>query len=75
VILEAEFGEALRWERLDAKRASRVACYVAGSIEDPADVVEKHQQWAIDHLLRFKKVFGPRLAKLSSDTQPGVPSQ
>lgn len=68
--IEAHFGEPLRWERLDARRASRVACYITGSIEDPADVLEKHRQWAIDHLLRLKKVFGPRLAKLSNDTQP-----
>lgn len=66
--IEADFGEHLRWERLDAKRASRVACYHPGSIDDPADVLESHRQWAVDHLLRFKRVFGPRLQRLASST-------
>lgn len=66
--IEAQYGEALRWERLDSKRACRVACYTAGSIEDPADVLERHRQWAVTHLLRFKSVFGPRLADLASES-------
>lgn len=62
--IEKGFGEALRWERLDGRRACRVACYTAGSIEDSADQLEQHHRWAVDHLLRFKNVFGPRLAEL-----------
>lgn len=63
--LEREFGEALEWERLDDKRACRVANYTPGSIEDPADQWEQFRKWAIDRLLRFKKVFGPRLSALA----------
>jgi hypothetical protein len=63
--LEKAFGEPLSWERLDTKRACRIACYALGSIEDPADQHERHRQWAIDRLLRFKKVFGPRLPSLA----------
>ena len=62
--IEAEFGEALRWERLDARRACRVACYATGSIEDPAEQQEQHRKWAVERLLRLKKVFGPRLPAL-----------
>lgn len=54
--IEREFGEALRWERLDGRRACRIAAYSTGSIEDPAEQWEQHRKWAIDRLLRFKKV-------------------
>ena len=63
--IEKEFGEPLRWERLDAKRACRIACYTTGSIEDSAEQQEQHRKWAVDRLLRFKKVFGPRLPALA----------
>ncbi|WP_239015541.1 DUF4268 domain-containing protein [Archangium violaceum] len=68
--LEKEFGEPLRWERLDTRRACRVACYTTGSIEDPAEMQEQHRKWAVERLLRFKKVFGPRLPELAKAVHP-----
>lgn len=62
--IEKEFGEPLRWERLDTRRACRIACYTTGSIEDSAEQQEQHRKWGVDRLLRFKKVFGPRLPAL-----------
>jgi hypothetical protein len=62
--IEKEFGEPLRWERLDTRRACRIACYTAGSIEDSAEQQEQHRKWAVDRLLRLKKTFGPRLPAL-----------
>lgn len=63
--IEREFGESLRWERLDGRRACRIAAYATGSIEDPAEQWEQHRKWSIDRLLRFKKVFGRRLPDLA----------
>lgn len=60
--IEADFGEPLSWERLDEKRASRVAVYRPGSIEAAPQQLDEIRQWMIDHLLRMKKVFGPHLA-------------
>jgi hypothetical protein len=60
--IEADFGESLEWETLEGRRACRIAVYRPGSIEDAAASLEEHQRWAIDRLLKFKKVFGPRLS-------------
>jgi hypothetical protein len=64
VAIEAEFGEPLRWERLDERTASRISLYRPGSIDDDPDTLKEIQAWAIDCLLRFRKVFGPRLRLL-----------
>ena len=62
--IEREFGEPLQWERLDDRRASRIAIYRQGSIENDTQSLQEIKAWAIDHLLRFKKVFGPKLPTL-----------
>jgi len=56
--LESEFGGALEWERLDDKRACRIATYRAGSIEDSAEELQEIHDWGVSNLLRFKHVFG-----------------
>jgi hypothetical protein len=63
--IEKEFGEALDWERLDEKRACRVACYRSGTIDDSDEKLEEIRAWAVDRLLGFKRVFGPRLRKFA----------
>jgi hypothetical protein len=59
--LERPFGEPLEWERLEGKRACRIAVYRPGAIEDSTASLDEYHQWAVDHLLRFKRVFGPEL--------------
>ncbi len=66
--LEAQFGEPLEWERLDDRRASRIAVYRPGSIEDDPQRIEEARGWVIDRLLRLKTVFGPRLTTLINRT-------
>jgi len=61
--IEEEFGEALSWERLDDKRASRVAIYRDGSINDNKNQLEETQNWLIDNLLKFKRVFTDRVKR------------
>jgi hypothetical protein len=63
--IEAAFSESLSWERLDDRKASRVAVYRAGSIEDAAATLEEIRRWMIEHLLRMKSIFGPRLTHLA----------
>lgn len=62
--IDRDFGEPLQWERLDEKQASRVATYRKGSIDDDAKTLEEIRQWAIERLLRLKKVFSPRISAL-----------
>ena len=63
--VETEFGEALEWERLDENRASRVAVYCPGTIDTSTEHLEQVRNWAIDRVLKLKKVFDKRLRRLA----------
>ena len=59
--IEADYGANLEWERLDDKRASRIAAYRKGSIESSDDELREIHSWMIENLLAFKRVFAPKL--------------
>lgn len=63
--IEAQFGEALEWERLDGKTACRIAIYRNGSIDDTPQGLDEIKTWAIQRILKFKRVFEPYLAKVA----------
>ena len=65
VLFEAEFEETLEWERLESRRASRISVLRLGSIDDSPETLDGIQDWMIERLLAFKRVFGPRLAELA----------
>ncbi len=60
--IEQDFGEPLEWERLDDRRASRIAVYREGSIDQPEQKLVEIRAWAVERLLRLKKIFGARLS-------------
>ena len=62
--IAAEIGEPPQWEELPGRRACRIACYRPGAIGDSAEALEELHQWAIRQLLKFKEVFGLRIAKV-----------
>jgi hypothetical protein len=62
--IEEEFGEPFEWQRLDEKRASRIAIYRPGSIEDDEEELKEIRVWTIDRLLKLKEVFPAYLSKL-----------
>jgi hypothetical protein len=46
--IEAEVGCSLVWERMEDRRASRIAMYSEGSIQDPSERLAKLRAWAVD---------------------------
>ena len=62
--IESELGGSLEWERLDDKKESRIAVLRTGSIDDDPEPLEELQNWMLDTLLKFKRVFDPHLDKL-----------
>ncbi len=62
--LEGAFGESLTWERLEDRRASRIATYRPGSIDEDAQTLEEIRKWGIERLLKLKSAFGPRLVEI-----------
>lgn len=58
--IESELGEPLDWERLDERRASGIAIYRDGSI-DEVEKLDDIRAWAIQELLKFRNVFFPLL--------------
>jgi len=61
--IHSKLGKELEWERLDDKRASRIAAYMDGSIQSSEEELIKIKAWHIENLLRFKKIFSPLVKK------------
>lgn len=62
--IEREFGEALDWQELPGKKATRIACFRQGV--DPSDVssyADLHS-WMLDRMERFRRVFAARVKAL-----------
>lgn len=60
--IEASFGGPLEWERIDDKRASRIAVYYDRSIDIHAspDALAELRAWGVDMLVRLKRALdGP----------------
>ena len=57
-------NQTLDWQRLENRRACRIALTRSGSIDDNAGTLSEIQEWMVDNLLNFKRVFGPCLAEL-----------
>lgn len=59
---ETALGETLSWERLDTKRACRIAVVRSDTtIDDAAEHGNEMREWLITRLLRLKEVFGPQI--------------
>lgn len=61
--ITANYGNPLEWERLDEKRASRIAIYRDGMIESSDSELEEIRKWQIENLLQIKQVFAPEIQK------------
>lgn len=61
--IQNSFEHLIEWEELPDKRASRIAIYRQGSINDDSATLANIRDWAISHLLLFKQVLEPRIKK------------
>lgn len=55
--IESALGHPLSWERLESRRASRVALYRDGDIEADPETLAEIRVWTIQNLLKFKSIF------------------
>ncbi len=62
--VESELKVSLEWERLDSRRASSISVRRLGTIDDDPETLKALNDWMIEGLLDFRRVFGPRLAEL-----------
>lgn len=58
--IEIENGKALNWERMESNRGCRIATTCPRNIGNDDDI----REWMANNLLKFRQVFGPRLAEL-----------
>lgn len=65
--IEGSLGQEISWERLDNKRASRLALYIDGSIEESDSELEKIKNWHIEQLLKLKSALGKKIGQLSKE--------
>lgn len=59
--ISSSYGSQLEWERLDEKRASRIALYRDGVIESSDSELEEIRKWHIENLLKIKQIFSPEI--------------
>jgi hypothetical protein len=59
--IESALGSELSWERLDNRRACRIALYRDGDIDSDSETLAEIRQWTIQNLLKFKAVFPGRV--------------
>ena len=65
VAIESDFGKTLDWQRLEGKRACRIAMTRPGSIDETETKLEEINSWMVSNLLKFKEVFSPHFRELS----------
>ena len=69
--LEPELGPDVRWDRLDERRASRLAAYHPVPDAPPVDENGELVTWAMGTMARWNDALRPRLKNLESPAGPG----
>lgn len=69
-VIQTELGdlsEALEWEKIEAKRASRIALYHTGAITDKKETLANLQEWAVEAMRRFQTVMEKHVREVISN--------
>jgi hypothetical protein len=67
--IEADFGEALSWERMDDRRACRIAAYKAGSITSSPSQLRELQKWGVDTLVKLRAAINGPFIRAMEETE------
>lgn len=67
--IEADFGYTLNWERLNPKRACRIAFYHSGSITDTSEDLAALRSWCVNAMIRFEKAIVDKAETAIQSTQ------
>ena len=67
--IESKLG-TLEWQRLESRRACRIALNGPGSIDDNDATLAQVRHWMVENLLKFKKEFDSKLKELSGNQSP-----
>ena len=62
--IERALDKPLEWDIVENRKSCRIAVIDPGSIEADEAALSGVHDWMVENLLRFKDVFGPRLAEL-----------
>lgn len=68
--IEVAAGTALSWERLDDKRASRIALYYLDVSIDESKAMLHLRQWAVDAMVRFSHALNSPVAEAVKTMPP-----
>ena len=64
-LLDTDVDESFAWEPSQDGKRSRIAIYRNGDFYEETESMDELRAWMITKLLKFRAVFGPRLAELS----------
>lgn len=70
--IEQVFGAALAWERLDHRRASRIAFYQQGSITDGPEGLSKLREQAVEAMMKLEKAVREPVEQARAVAFPGL---
>jgi hypothetical protein len=62
--IEEQIGLLVFWRRLDARRGCSIGCSIDGSIDDDPAHLAELEDWGVELVGKFHKVFRPRVQKL-----------
>ena len=66
-LTDTDADEQFAWEPSQDGRKSRIAIYRGGNFYEDTESLDELREWMITKLLKFRTVFGPRLAELASN--------
>ena len=71
--VENAFGQPLAWERLNNRRACRIAIYRDGSVDAESELLADIQKWCVANLLKMRQTFPPFFAQAINATPAASP--